>query len=41
MQMQTVFFFSYTEYTQKMGAVLIVNNIKTAPFFCVCPVLYT
>jgi hypothetical protein len=28
-----------TEHTQKNGAVLIVNTIKTAPFFCVCPVL--
>jgi hypothetical protein len=27
--------------TQKCGAVLIVFTIKTAPFFCVCPVLYT
>jgi hypothetical protein len=29
----------YTEYTQNNGAVLIVFTIKTAPFFCVCPVL--
>jgi hypothetical protein len=28
----------YTGHTQKSGAVLIVNTIKTAPFFCVCPV---
>jgi hypothetical protein len=28
----------YTGYTQKNGAVLIVFTIKTAPFFCVCPV---
>jgi hypothetical protein len=28
----------YTEHTQNNGAVLIVFNIKTAPFFCVCPV---
>jgi hypothetical protein len=28
-----------TGHTQKNGAVLIVNTIKTAPFFCVCPVL--
>jgi hypothetical protein len=28
----------HTEYTQNNGAVLIVNTIKTAPFFCVCPV---
>jgi hypothetical protein len=28
----------YTGYTQKNGAVLIVNTIKTAPLFCVCPV---
>jgi hypothetical protein len=27
-----------TGHTQKNGAVLIVNSIKTAPFFCVCPV---
>ena len=26
------------KHTQKNGAVLIVNTIKTAPFFCVCPV---
>jgi hypothetical protein len=25
----------YTGYTQKNGAFLIVNTIKTAPFFCV------
>ena len=29
----------YTGHTQKNGSVLIVNTIKTAPFFCVCPVL--
>jgi hypothetical protein len=29
---------SNTGHTQKNGAVLIVNTIKTAPFFCVCPV---
>jgi hypothetical protein len=29
---------TYTGNTQKNGAVLIVNTIKTAPFFCVCPV---
>jgi hypothetical protein len=28
----------YTGHTQKNGAVVIVNTIKTAPFFCVCPV---
>jgi hypothetical protein len=28
-----------TGYTQQNGAVLIVFTIKTAPFFCVCPVL--
>jgi hypothetical protein len=28
----------YTGHTQKNGAVLIVNTITTAPFFCVCPV---
>jgi hypothetical protein len=28
----------YTGHTQKNGAVLIVNTIKTAPLFCVCPV---
>ena len=28
----------YTGHTQKNGAVLIVFTIKTAPFFCVCPV---
>ena len=27
-----------TGHTQNNGAVLIVNTIKTAPFFCVCPV---
>ena len=27
-----------TGHTQKYGAVLIVNTIKTAPFVCVCPV---
>jgi hypothetical protein len=30
--------FLYIGYTQKNGAVLIVNTIKTAPLFCVCPV---
>jgi hypothetical protein len=30
--------FVYTGHTQKNGAVLIVFTIKTAPFFCVCPV---
>jgi hypothetical protein len=29
--------FLYTGHTQKNGAVLIVNTIKTEPFFCVCP----
>jgi hypothetical protein len=29
----------YTGHTQQNGSVLIVNTIKTAPFFCVCPVL--
>jgi hypothetical protein len=29
---------TYTGHTQKNGAVLIVNTIKNAPFFCVCPV---
>jgi hypothetical protein len=28
----------YTGHTQNNGAVLIVNTIKTAPLFCVCPV---
>jgi hypothetical protein len=28
----------YTGHTQQNGGVLIVNTIKTAPFFCVCPV---
>jgi hypothetical protein len=28
-----------TGHTQKNGAVLIVNTIKTAPLFYVCPVL--
>jgi hypothetical protein len=28
----------YTGHTQKNGAVLIVFTIKTATFFCVCPV---
>jgi hypothetical protein len=27
-----------TGHTQKNGAVLIVNTIKTAPLICVCPV---
>jgi hypothetical protein len=30
--------FYYTGHTQKNGEVLIVFTIKTAPFFCVCPV---
>jgi hypothetical protein len=29
-----------TGHTQKNGAVLIVNTIKTAPLFCVCPVIF-
>jgi hypothetical protein len=29
---------TYTGHTQKNGAVLILFTIKTAPFFCVCPV---
>jgi hypothetical protein len=29
---------SYTGHTQKNVAFLIVFTIKTAPFFCVCPV---
>jgi hypothetical protein len=29
---------TYTGHTQNNGAVLIVNTIKTAPFFCVYPV---
>jgi hypothetical protein len=29
---------SSTGHTQKNGAVLIVNTIKTALFFCGCPV---
>jgi hypothetical protein len=29
---------TYTGHTQKNGAALIVFTIKTAPFFCVCPV---
>jgi hypothetical protein len=28
----------YIGHTQKNGAVVIVFTIKTAPFFCVCPV---
>jgi hypothetical protein len=28
----------YTGHTQNNGVVLIVFTIKTAPFFCVCPV---
>jgi hypothetical protein len=32
-------FRKYTGHTQNNGAVLIVNTIKAAPFFCVCPVL--
>ena len=31
----------YTGHTQKNGAVSIVNSFETAPFFCVCPVMYT
>ena len=31
----------YTRHTQKNGAVLIVNTIKPAPLFCVCPVYRT
>jgi hypothetical protein len=30
--------FLYTGHTHKNGAVVIVFTIKTAPFFCVCPV---
>jgi hypothetical protein len=30
----------YTGHTQKNGAFLIVFTIKTAPFFCVCPVFF-
>jgi hypothetical protein len=30
--------FSFTGHTQNNGAFLIVNTIKTAPFFCVFPV---
>ena len=30
--------FNCTGYTQKNGAVSIVNAIETAPLFCVCPV---
>ena len=29
---------AYTGHTQKNGAVLIMNTIKNAPLFCVCPV---
>jgi hypothetical protein len=29
---------TYKGHTQNNGAVLIMNTIKTAPFFCVCPV---
>jgi hypothetical protein len=29
-----------TGHTQNNGEVLIVNTIKTAPFFCVCPVYW-
>jgi hypothetical protein len=31
----------HTGHTQKNGAVLIVNTIKTAPLFCVRPVYCT
>jgi hypothetical protein len=31
--------YTNTGHTQNNGAVLIVFTIKTAPFFCVCPVL--
>jgi hypothetical protein len=31
----------YIGHTQKNGAVLIMFTIKTAPFFCVCPVYDT
>jgi hypothetical protein len=31
-------FLKHTGHTQKNGAVLIVFTLKTAPFFCVCPV---
>jgi hypothetical protein len=33
-----LFRFVNTGRTQNNGAVLIVNTIKTAPLFCVCPV---
>jgi hypothetical protein len=36
--MLTTFVSIFTGYTQKSGAVSIVNTIETAPFFCVCPV---
>jgi hypothetical protein len=36
-----IYNFPYTGHTQKNGAVLIVNTVKTAPFFCVCLVYET
>jgi hypothetical protein len=33
-----IYIHTYTGRTKNNGAVLIVNTIKTAPFFCVCPV---
>jgi hypothetical protein len=37
-RIEVTYISTYTGHTQKNGAVLIVNTIKTAPFFCVCPV---
>jgi hypothetical protein len=34
----SLYIYIYTWHTQKNGAVLIVFTIKSAPFFCVCPV---
>jgi hypothetical protein len=35
-----LFLYACTGHTQNNGAVLIVVPIKTAPFFCVCPVFF-
>jgi hypothetical protein len=37
--MPIIYQLHYTGHTQNNGAVLILFTIKTAPFFCVCPVL--
>jgi hypothetical protein len=36
--LQFSYIYIYIGHTQKNGAVLIVNTIKTTPLFCVCPV---